>query len=74
LRELGVTPFHRQDFGTVRMMLSAEQQITLDLEPPEFTELTFSTRNASARFREPLTTSEDLVRPATPRLSGAGGD
>ncbi|OLC20992.1 MAG: ribonuclease HII [Chloroflexi bacterium 13_1_40CM_68_21] len=25
LRELGVTPFHRQDFGTVRVMLSAEQ-------------------------------------------------
>src|SRR5437868_14020479 len=25
LRELGVTPFHRQDFGTVRIMLSAEQ-------------------------------------------------
>src|SRR6185436_15693173 len=33
LRELGVTPFHRQDFGTVRVMLSAEQQVTLDLEP-----------------------------------------
>src|SRR5438309_9451185 len=32
LRELGVTPFHRQDFGTVRMMLSAEQQIPLELE------------------------------------------
>src|SRR2546430_1699355 len=31
LRELGVTPFHRQDFGTVRMMLSAEQ-ISLELE------------------------------------------
>ena len=25
LRELGVTPFHRQDFGTVRIMLGAEQ-------------------------------------------------
>src|SRR2546421_3362502 len=25
LRELGVTPFHRQDFGTVRIMLSADQ-------------------------------------------------
>jgi ribonuclease HII len=25
LRDLGVTPFHRQDFGTVRVMLSAEQ-------------------------------------------------
>ena len=33
LHELGVTPFHRQDFGTVRVMLSAEQQVTLDLEP-----------------------------------------
>ncbi len=33
LRDLGVTPFHRQDFGTVRIMLSAEQQVTLDLEP-----------------------------------------
>src|SRR5436189_1920666 len=33
LRELGVTPFHRQDFGTVRMMLSTENQIALDLEP-----------------------------------------
>src|SRR5207245_8824838 len=33
LRELGVTPFHRQDFGTVRMMLSNESQIALDLEP-----------------------------------------
>ena len=32
LRELGVTPFHRQDFGTVRMMLSTEQQIPLELE------------------------------------------
>src|SRR3979409_2066992 len=32
LRELGVTPFHRQDFGTVRMMLSAEQQIPLELD------------------------------------------
>jgi ribonuclease HII len=31
LRELGVTPFHRQDFGTVRVMLSAEQ-IALELE------------------------------------------
>ncbi len=30
LRELGVTPFHRQDFGTVRVMLSAEQ-MALDL-------------------------------------------
>ena len=33
LRELGVTPFHRQDFGTVRMMLSTENQIALELEP-----------------------------------------
>jgi len=33
LRELGVTPFHRQDFGTVRMMLSSENQIELELEP-----------------------------------------
>src|SRR5437867_4347805 len=32
LRALGVTPFHRQDFGTVRVMLSAEQQIPLELE------------------------------------------
>ncbi len=31
LRELGVSPFHRQDFGTVRVMLSAEQ-IALELE------------------------------------------
>src|SRR5436309_8135417 len=30
LRELGVTPFHRQDFGTVRVMLSAEQ-MALDM-------------------------------------------
>ncbi len=30
LRELGVTPFHRQDFGTVRAMLSAEQ-MALDM-------------------------------------------
>src|SRR5216683_2569767 len=33
LHELGVTPFHRQDFGTVRMMLSTENQIALELEP-----------------------------------------
>ncbi len=33
LRELGITPFHRQDFGTVRMMLSTENQIALELEP-----------------------------------------
>jgi ribonuclease HII len=32
LRELGVTPFHRQDFGTVRVMLSAEQ---IELEMTE---------------------------------------
>src|SRR5438552_18502103 len=32
LRALGVTPYHRQDFGTVRMMLSTEQQIPLELE------------------------------------------
>jgi len=25
LRELGVTPFHRQDFGTVKIMLLGEQ-------------------------------------------------
>lgn len=30
LRERGVTPVHRQDFGTVRMLLGAEQ-IALDL-------------------------------------------
>ena len=30
LRELGVTPFHREDFGTVKAMLAAEQ-IRLDL-------------------------------------------
>lgn len=30
LRAQGVTPFHRQDFGTVRMLLAAEQ-IELDL-------------------------------------------
>ena len=30
LGELGVTPFHRQDFGTVRVMLSAEQ-MALDM-------------------------------------------
>jgi ribonuclease HII len=30
LRERGVTPFHRQDFGTVRILLSAEQ-IEFDL-------------------------------------------
>ena len=30
IRELGVTPFHRQDFGTVRVMLSAEQ-MALDM-------------------------------------------
>ncbi len=29
LRKLGVTPFHREDFGTVRVMLTAEQ---LELE------------------------------------------
>src|SRR2546427_3204553 len=31
LRELGVTPFHRPDFGTGRVMLSADQ-MTLELE------------------------------------------
>ena len=31
LRELGVTPFHRQDFGTVRVMLSADQ-LAFELE------------------------------------------
>lgn len=30
LRELGVTPFHRQDFGTVRLLLTGEQ-IEFDL-------------------------------------------
>ena len=32
LRALGVTPFHREDFGTVRMLLSAEQ---MELEMAE---------------------------------------
>lgn len=31
LRELGVTPFHRQDFGSVRLMLLAEQGDQLEL-------------------------------------------
>ncbi len=35
LRELGVTPFHRQDFGTVKLMLERENQLTLDLGPVE---------------------------------------
>ncbi len=34
LRELGVTPYHRQDFGTVRILLRAEQ-IALDLVAAE---------------------------------------
>jgi ribonuclease HII len=31
LRDLGVTPFHRQDFGTVKLMLERENQLSLDL-------------------------------------------
>ncbi|MEK7285239.1 MAG: ribonuclease HII, partial [Chloroflexota bacterium] len=31
LRELGVTPFHRRDFGTVRILLLAAEQTELDL-------------------------------------------
>ena len=31
LRELGVTPFHRQDFGTVKLLLERENQLSLDL-------------------------------------------
>ena len=32
LHALGVTPFHRQDFGTVRYLLMREQQTELELE------------------------------------------
>ena len=32
LHELGVTPFHRQDFGTVKYLLMREQQTELELE------------------------------------------
>ena len=35
LRDLGVTPFHRQDFGTVKLMLERENQLSLDLGPVE---------------------------------------
>lgn len=33
LRALGVTPFHRHDFGTVRLLLQRELAEQLDLEP-----------------------------------------
>ena len=32
LHALGVTPFHRQDFGTVKLLIARDQQLTLDLD------------------------------------------
>jgi len=32
LHALGVTPFHRRDFGTVRLLLARDQQLSLDLD------------------------------------------
>ena len=31
LHALGITPFHRRDFGTVRLLLEREAQLGLDL-------------------------------------------
>lgn len=31
LHALGVTPFHRRDFGTVKLLLARDQQLSLDL-------------------------------------------
>jgi ribonuclease HII len=33
LHQLGVTPFHRQDFGTVKFLMLREHQLALALEP-----------------------------------------
>jgi ribonuclease HII len=41
LHELGVTPFHRQDFGTVKLLMLREQQLALALEP-ELAEVSLS--------------------------------
>ena len=35
LHALGVTPFHRQDFGTVKLLIARDQQMTLDLYAAE---------------------------------------
>ena len=35
LHALGVTPFHRQDFGTVKLLIARERQMTLDLDAVE---------------------------------------
>lgn len=35
LHALGVTPFHRRDFGTVKLLLARDQQLSLDLDGPE---------------------------------------
>jgi len=32
LEALGVTPFHRRDFGTVRLLIAREAQLTFDLD------------------------------------------
>ena len=42
LRALGVTPYHRQDFGTVRWLLMRERQLELEIEPAELAELSLS--------------------------------
>ncbi|HEX9268802.1 MAG TPA: ribonuclease HII [Candidatus Limnocylindria bacterium] len=35
LHQLGVTPFHRQDFGTVKLLIARERQLSLELETAE---------------------------------------
>ena len=35
LHALGVTPFHRREFGTVKLLLARDQQLSLDLDGPE---------------------------------------
>jgi ribonuclease HII len=42
LRALGVTPYHRQDFGTVKFLILREQQLALELESTELAEVSLS--------------------------------
>jgi ribonuclease HII len=42
LRKLGVTPYHRQDFGTVKFLIMRERQLALELEPEALVEVSLS--------------------------------
>ena len=42
LRALGVTPYHRQDFGTVKFLIMREHQMALELDGAELAEVSLS--------------------------------